>query len=103
MRAPSRAVTLRRTTAVLLAVAATIAAPIRAQAPVRRDAQGAWGGKTNGAGQYADVNCIKPYYESHGTGRPLILLHAGRGALAMSGRTARARAPASAGLAVHRQ
>ena len=85
MRAPSRAVTLPRTTAVLLAVAATIAAPIRAQAPVKRDAQGAWGGKTNGAGHYAEVNGIKLYYEIHGTGRPLILLHGGLGAIEMFG------------------
>src|SRR5207302_6620074 len=85
MRAPSRAVTLPRTAAVLLAVAATIAAPIRAQAPVKRDAQGAWGGKTNGAGQYADVNGIKLYYEIHGTGHPLILLHGGLGAIEMFG------------------
>jgi len=30
-----------------------------------------------GAGQYADVNGINLYYEIHGTGRPLILLHGG--------------------------
>src|SRR5438876_12202583 len=85
MHASSRAVTLPRTTAVLLAVAATIAASIRAQAPVKRDAQGAWGGKTNGAGHYAEVNGIKLYYEIHGTGRPLILLHGGLGAIEMFG------------------
>src|SRR5438093_2084128 len=85
MRAPSRAVTLPRTTPVLLAVTATIAAPIRAQAPVKRDAQGAWGGKTNGAGHYAEVNGIKLYYEIHGAGRPLILLHGGLGAIEMFG------------------
>jgi pimeloyl-ACP methyl ester carboxylesterase len=28
-------------------------------------------------GQYADVNGINLYYETHGTGRPLILLHGG--------------------------
>jgi pimeloyl-ACP methyl ester carboxylesterase len=31
----------------------------------------------NGTGQYADVNGIKLYYEIHGSGRPLILLHGG--------------------------
>jgi pimeloyl-ACP methyl ester carboxylesterase len=36
-----------------------------------------------GAGQYADVNGIKLYYETHGTGRPLVLLHGGL----MSGET----------------
>ena len=30
-----------------------------------------------GNGQYADVNGISLYYESHGAGRPLILLHGG--------------------------
>jgi pimeloyl-ACP methyl ester carboxylesterase len=30
-----------------------------------------------GTGQYADVNGINLYYETHGTGRPLILLHGG--------------------------
>lgn len=33
--------------------------------------------KTKGTGHYADVNGIKLYYEIHGTGRPLILLHGG--------------------------
>jgi pimeloyl-ACP methyl ester carboxylesterase len=31
------------------------------------------------AGAYADVNGIRLYYETHGTGRPLILLHGGLG------------------------
>src|SRR2546421_4890397 len=30
-----------------------------------------------GTGQYAEVNGIKLYYETHGAGRPLILLHGG--------------------------
>ena len=33
--------------------------------------------QTKGAGQYADVNGINLYYEIHGSGRPLILLHGG--------------------------
>src|SRR5213082_2216782 len=37
------------------------------------------------AGQYADVNGIKLYYEIHGAGRPLILLHGGLGAIEMFG------------------
>jgi hypothetical protein len=52
----------------VLAVVAIVAAPIRGQAPVRRPAQGAWGGKTTGVGHYADVNGIKLYYETAGTG-----------------------------------
>src|SRR5881227_417069 len=56
-----------------------------AQAPAKREAQGAWGGKTKGVGHYADVNGIKLYYETAGTGRPLVLLHGGLGALEMFG------------------
>src|ERR671928_35276 len=36
-----------------------------------------------GTGQYAEVNGINLYFETHGTGRPLILLHGGL----MSGET----------------
>ena len=34
---------------------------------------------------YADVNGIKLYYEIHGSGRPLVLLHGGLGATSMFG------------------
>jgi len=44
-----------------------------------------WTGQTQGAGQYADVNGINIYYETHGTGRPLILLHGGLGSGEMFG------------------
>jgi pimeloyl-ACP methyl ester carboxylesterase len=33
----------------------------------------------NGTGRYAEVNGINLYYETHGTGRPLIALHGGLG------------------------
>src|SRR5882672_251721 len=33
--------------------------------------------EVKGTGQYAEVNGIKLYYETHGAGRPLILLHGG--------------------------
>src|SRR5216683_5441503 len=36
-------------------------------------------------GQYADVNGINLYYETYGTGRPLILLHGGLGSGEMFG------------------
>ena len=36
-------------------------------------------------GQYAEVNGIKLYYETHGVGRPLILLHGGLGSGEMFG------------------
>jgi pimeloyl-ACP methyl ester carboxylesterase len=35
--------------------------------------------EAKGPGQYADVNGINIYYETHGTGRPLVLLHGGLG------------------------
>jgi pimeloyl-ACP methyl ester carboxylesterase len=44
-----------------------------------------WTGPTFGNGQYADVNGISLYYETHGTGRPLILLHGGLGSGEMFG------------------
>jgi pimeloyl-ACP methyl ester carboxylesterase len=34
---------------------------------------------TSGPGQYADVNGINLYYETHGEGSPLVLLHGGLG------------------------
>jgi pimeloyl-ACP methyl ester carboxylesterase len=33
--------------------------------------------EAKGIGQYADVNGIKLYYETHGAGRPIVLLHGG--------------------------
>jgi len=42
-------------------------------------------GETKRIGHYADVNGIKLYYEIHGKGRPLILLHGGLGAIEMFG------------------
>jgi len=44
-----------------------------------------WTTDTKGTGQYADVNGINLYYETVGTGRPLILLHGGLGAGEMFG------------------
>ena len=41
--------------------------------------------ETTGTGQYADVNGIRLYYEIHGAGRPLILLHGGLGSGEMFG------------------
>ena len=68
-----------------LTLAAIIAAPLSSQEPAKKVAQGPWGGKTNGVGSYADVNGIKLYYETQGTGKPLILLHGGLGAIEMFG------------------
>ncbi len=44
-----------------------------------------WGSKTKAAGKYADVNGVHLYYEIHGKGQPLILLHGGLGAGSMFG------------------
>jgi pimeloyl-ACP methyl ester carboxylesterase len=79
------ALTLIQDMATFLAVAAVIGMPARAQAESKRSAQGEWGGKTNGKGHYAEVNGIKLYYEIHGAGKPLVLLHGGLGAIEMFG------------------
>ena len=44
-----------------------------------------WTAESAGAGRYADVNGINLYYETHGTGRPLVLLHGGLGSGEMFG------------------
>jgi pimeloyl-ACP methyl ester carboxylesterase len=44
-----------------------------------------WTTGTSGAGQYAEVNGINLYYETRGSGRPLILLHGGLGSGEMFG------------------
>ncbi|HCT76769.1 MAG TPA: alpha/beta hydrolase [Micromonosporaceae bacterium] len=44
-----------------------------------------WASDISGNGQYAEVNGINLYYESHGAGRPLILLHGGLGSGEMFG------------------
>ena len=44
-----------------------------------------WTTEVKGTGAYADVNGINLYYETHGTGRPMILLHGGLGSGEMFG------------------
>src|SRR6059058_3027929 len=44
-----------------------------------------WTNEATGTGEYAEVNGINLYYETHGTGRPLILLHGGLGSGEMFG------------------
>jgi len=44
-----------------------------------------WTAENAGAGRYADVNGINVYYETYGTGSPLILLHGGLGSGEMFG------------------
>jgi pimeloyl-ACP methyl ester carboxylesterase len=44
-----------------------------------------WTADAQGTGQYAEVNGINLYFETHGTGRPMILLHGGLGSGEMFG------------------
>ena len=44
-----------------------------------------WTSGAPGTGQYAEVNGINLYFETHGSGRPLILLHGGLGSGEMFG------------------
>lgn len=44
-----------------------------------------WASDTTGAGAHAEVNGIDLYYEIHGSGRPMILLHGGLGSGEMFG------------------
>jgi pimeloyl-ACP methyl ester carboxylesterase len=44
-----------------------------------------WSAESAGSGQYADVNGINLYYETYGSGDPLILLHGGLGSGEMFG------------------
>jgi pimeloyl-ACP methyl ester carboxylesterase len=44
-----------------------------------------WTTEAKGTGQYAEVNGINLYYETRGSGRPLILLHGGLGSGEMFG------------------
>lgn len=44
-----------------------------------------WSSERHGIGQYADVNGIRLYYEIHGAGLPLVLLHGGLGSGEMFG------------------
>jgi pimeloyl-ACP methyl ester carboxylesterase len=44
-----------------------------------------WAAGTPGTGHYAEVNGINLYYEVHGAGRPLVLLHGGLGSGEMFG------------------
>ncbi len=87
MRSMSRALNVPQNIAAVLTAVAIVTAPTQAQA----QAAGPWGGTGTGkaAGHYADVNGIRLYYEIHGAGRPLILLHGGLGAIEMFGQTSR--------------
>ena len=44
-----------------------------------------WASGAQGTGHYAEVNGLHLYFETHGAGRPLILLHGGLGSGEMFG------------------
>jgi pimeloyl-ACP methyl ester carboxylesterase len=44
-----------------------------------------WTTEVKGTGNYADINGLHQYYETHGSGRPMILLHGGLGSGEMYG------------------
>src|SRR3982074_2850535 len=44
-----------------------------------------WTTQAKGAGKYAEGNGINLYYETHGAGRPMVLLHGGLGSGEMFG------------------
>ena len=67
--------------ATALAIAGTIAVAGTVHAQVTPPAADA----IKGNGRYANVNGIKLYYELHGSGKPLVLLHGGLGAIEMFG------------------
>jgi pimeloyl-ACP methyl ester carboxylesterase len=71
-----------RTVALAFAATSIIASTVTAQP---QGPPGDHAGKTSPAGHYADVNGVHLYYETHGTGKPLVLLHGGLGAGAMFG------------------
>ncbi len=81
----SSAVTFPLKMVAVLAVGSIFAAPLDAQARAKPNSQGEWGNRTKGVGRYAEVNGIRLYYETRGSGRPLILLHGGLGAIEMFG------------------
>ena len=84
MRSNFGALTHSQSVVTVLAVTGLIAVAGRAQAQARANPPGGVS-RTKGVGKYADVNGIKLYYEIHGVGRPLILLHGGLGAIEMFG------------------
>src|SRR5689334_247596 len=55
-----------------------------------------WASASAGTGRYAEVNGISLYHETHGSGRPMILLHGGLGSGEMFG-------PILPALAAHHQ
>ena len=81
MQSPSKPVSRSSNVAAAFAVAGAISVAANMHAQVSQ-----WGGgAVKAEGRYADVNGIRLYYEIHGAGRPLVLLHGGLGAIEMFG------------------
>jgi len=80
MRSRTRTMQAMQVAAVLAAALFAIATNASAQGDPWGTGAGA-----RAAGRYADVNGIRLYYEIHGTGEPLVLLHGGLGAIEMFG------------------
>jgi pimeloyl-ACP methyl ester carboxylesterase len=68
-----------RTAALAIAAAGIIASPLSGQ----QQTPGNEGRTIGPEGHYADVNGVHLYYETHGTGEPLVLLHGALGAGSM--------------------
>ena len=83
MQSVSRMVSRSSNLAAAIAVAGAISVAADAQAQV--SARVPAGDAAKGKGHYADVNGIKLYYEIQGSGKPLVLLHGGLGAIEMFG------------------
>ena len=73
---------ISRLAALLVTLTGTLA--LAADAPAQKNP---WAGKpmAKRPGHLVEVNGIKLYYEIHGSGRPLVLLHGGLGAIEMFG------------------
>lgn len=83
MRSTFSAVIATKKMIVILALA-LIAVPPRGEAQISGNPFGG-PGAVKAVGHYADVNGIRLYYEIHGKGRPVVLLHGGLGAIEMFG------------------
>src|SRR5258705_6386587 len=83
MQSVSRIASRSSNLAAAIAVAGAILVATDAQAQLT--ARVAAGDAAKGKGHYADVNGIKLYYEIQGSGKPLVLLHGGLGAIEMFG------------------
>jgi pimeloyl-ACP methyl ester carboxylesterase len=75
----------RQFMAATIGAAAAAALPLTAHADNTESKEGTTMTTARPASGYAPVNGIELYYETHGSGRPLILLHGGFGSIEMFG------------------